>query len=122
MQETQNRSTNNQIINALPEEDYLRLLPDLETVKLSHGEFLFREDNAITHVYFPSDAMVSIVSNTEEGQSIEIGVIGKEGVAGFDVFLGVDTSYNNAMIQLPNGGQRVKTETIKAEFKRSGAF
>jgi CRP-like cAMP-binding protein len=122
MQETQNRFTNNQIINALPEEDYNRLLPNLEPVELSHGEIIYREGDKITHVYFLSDAMVSIISSTAEGHSVEVGVIGREGIAGIDVFLGVDNSYNVGLIQLPGEGLRIKTEFIREEFKRAGAF
>lgn len=122
MQEKPNRQTNNQILNALPEEDYQRLLPDLQQVELAHGEIIYREGETISHVYFPSNAMVSVITNTIEGHSIEVGVIGREGICGIDVFLGVDASYNEGLIQLPDGGVRVKTEVIREEFKRAGAF
>lgn len=122
MQKTPNRQTNNQILNALPEEDYNRLLPDLEPVELAHGEIIHREGDRISHVYFPSNAMVSIISSTAEGHSIEVGVIGREGISGIDVFLGVDSSNNEGLIQLPDGGMRVRTEVIREEFKRGGAF
>lgn len=66
--------------------------------------------------------MVSVVSNSAQGQTVEIGVIGREGMAGIDVLLGVDSTPNESMAQIPDGAFRVKTEIIRREFKRGGAL
>lgn len=121
--QTQTRlSTKNHILNALPEEDYKRLHPHLEQVKLALGDILYRSDEPIKYVYFPHDAMASVIATTTEGQSAEIGVIGREGVVGVDVLMGVDSTTNECMIQLPDTALRIKTEIIRREFKQGGAL
>lgn len=109
--------TKNYILKALPEKVFERLLPGLERVDLPHGEYLFRSHEKITHVYFLDDAMASVVASTESGQSAEVGVIGHEGAAGLDVLMGADTVPYECMIQIPNGGCRIKTGAIKKEFE-----
>ncbi|MDQ3749130.1 MAG: Crp/Fnr family transcriptional regulator [Acidobacteriota bacterium] len=116
------RSTKNHILNALPDEDYQRLLPDLEYVELPHGRYIYHAEEKINYVYFPENAMISIIANTPEGQSVEVGVIGCEGAAGLSVLLGVDTSLNDALVQLPDGALRINTKVLLKEFMRAGAL
>ena len=111
-------STKNYILNSLPKADFERLLPDLEPVRLVSGEMLYRPNEPINYVYFPNDAMASIVATTAEGQCAEIGVIGREGIVGIDVLLGSDSSPNETFIQLPDGGLRMKTAVIRERFTR----
>lgn len=115
-------STKNIILNALPDEDYQRLHPHLEPVQLKLGQVLYRPEEPIAHVYFPDNAMSSVIATTADGQSAEVGVIGREGIVGVDVLMQVDSSPNEQMIQFPDGGLRIKTEAIREEFKRGGAF
>lgn len=116
------RSTKNHILNALPDEDYQRLLPDLEYVELPYGRFVYHAEEKIKHVYFPDDSVVSVVANTPQGQSVEVGVIGRDGATGLSVLLGVDTSFNDAIVQLPDGALRISTEALLKEFMRAGAL
>jgi CRP-like cAMP-binding protein len=83
---------------------------------------LYRADEPIKHVYFTDNAMVSVLATTPDGQSAEVGVIGREGIVGVDVLLGVDSTSNENMVQLPDGALRIKTEVIREVFKRGGAF
>jgi CRP-like cAMP-binding protein len=119
---TQSRSTKNHLLTALPDEDFERLLPDLEAVDLPHGQVLYKPDEPIKYVYFPENAMVSVVATTPDGGSAEVGVIGREGMTGIDVLMGVDSTPNESMVQLPDGGRRISTEAIKKEFKLGGAL
>jgi len=115
-------STVNHILKALPEEDYERLLPDLEPVELALGQVLYRAEEPIRHVYFPNNSMVSVVANTLEGQCAEVGVIGREGMIGIDVLLGSDSTLNENIVQHANGALRINTTAIKTEFKRGGVL
>jgi CRP-like cAMP-binding protein len=115
-------TTKNHILNALPDEDYHRLHQHLEEVQLTLGQVLYRPDELIKYVYFPDDSMNSVVATTPDGQCAEVGVIGREGICGVDVLMGVDSTSNENIIQIPDGALRIKTETIRAEFKRGGAF
>ena len=115
-------STGNHILNALPPEDFERLLPDLEVMDMPSGKILYHPDEPIDYVYFPDTAMISVVTMTAEGQSVEAGVIGREGVAGFNILMGVDSMPNENIVQLPGSGRRLATATLKREFERGGAL
>jgi len=115
-------SIKNYILNALPEEDFNRLLSDLTPVNLPHGQILYRPDEPIEYVYFPNNSMVSVVAMTADGQCVESGVIGREGMAGINVLMGVDSMPNENIIVLADGALRMSTAAIRREFKRGGAL
>lgn len=115
-------STKNHILSNLPSEDYERLLPDLEPVKLVLGQFLYRAEETINQIYFPDDAMISVVANTMTGQSAEIGVIGHEGLIGLDALMGSETTPHDNLVQHASGAMRINLAPIKEEFKRGGAL
>ncbi len=121
-QKNSHRSTKNDILNALPDEDYKRLFPNLEQVELPLGKFIYHAEEKIRHVYFPDDAMISVVANTPQGQSVEVGVIGREGAVGLSLLLGVNTSLNDAMVQIADGALRINGEALLKEFMRAGAL
>ncbi|HYE13747.1 MAG TPA: Crp/Fnr family transcriptional regulator [Pyrinomonadaceae bacterium] len=112
----------NHILSRLPPEDYERFRPHLEPVELRHSQILHEAGEPIGHVYFPHRAMVSLISHTAAGESVEVGVVGFEGVAGISAVLGVDISPHEAMVQYPDGGSRVKVGALREEFKRGGAL
>ena len=117
-----NQIVQNQILKTLPDKDFARLLPDLEKLDLEIGQVLYRAEEVIDYVYFPEHSMISIVSNTVKGQSTEVGVIGGEGMTGFDVVMGSDSTLNENMVQIPNGAYRIRAKAIKKEFDNCGAF
>jgi hypothetical protein len=84
--------TENQILAALPPEDYERIAPHLTTVVLSHRQVLYQAGQQIEHVYFPLNSMVSLISQMDGGPSVEVGVTGYEGMVGISALLGVDRS------------------------------
>lgn len=118
----QHLTTKNLILNALPKEDYERLLPDLEQVDLALGQVIYRPEETIEYAYFPNNAMISVIATTSAGQSAEVGVIGFEGIIGIDVLMGSDFTLNQNIIQLADGALRISTAAIRKEFKRAGAF
>lgn len=121
-EKSSSQSNENLILNALPEEEYERLLPDLEPVELFLGQILYRPEEPIEYVYFPVSSMVSVIASTADGQSAEVGVIGREGMTGIDVLMGGDSTLNTHIVQHPNGAFRTKTAVIKREFKCGGAL
>ena len=114
--------TKNYLLNALPEADWARLLPELEPVELEHGAVIYRHDDPIEYVYFPNQAMVSVIATTPGGQQAEVGVVGNEGIVGIDVLLGAERAFNETIVQLPDGALRIKTKAIRREFKLGGAL
>ena len=85
MHEEPCKPTENQILAALPREDYDRISSHLKLVSLVHGQVLYQADQQIEYVYFPTNSMISLVSQLAEGENIEVGVIGFEGMAGLPV-------------------------------------
>ena len=110
----------NRILSALVRSEYERLTPHLEYVTLSAGEVLCRSDEPIAHVYFPRRGTVSIVSTFEDGGSVEVGMVGNEGMFGVCVFLGSISSPLLAQVQLAGDGLRMPTEVLKKEFRQCG--
>jgi CRP-like cAMP-binding protein len=110
----------NKILAALPGKEYQRLLPHLTPVSLGLGETLYEMEGSITHVYFPNSSVVSLVTHMEEGTSVEVGLIGREGMVGLSVVMGDDVSQNHAVVQIADGAMRMETGELKKELKRGG--
>jgi CRP-like cAMP-binding protein len=113
-------STANRILNALTRPEYERLAPHLEPVTLWAGEVLCQPDEPITQVYFPSRGTVSIVSAFEDGGSVEVGMVGNEGMFGVCVFLGTISTPLLAQVQLAGDGLRMRADVLKREFEKGG--
>ncbi len=122
MSVTERQQSKNNILASLPAEDFQRLSPHLEPVELRLGQVLYEAGGKIDYVYFPSNSMVSLVSQLSDGSSIEIGVTGYEGMVGIYAVLGVDRTPHEAMVQIPGDALRVKTSVVVDEFKRGGAL
>src|ERR671938_2191345 len=101
-------STSNRILNALTRSEYERLAADFEPVTLWQGEVLYRPGQPITHVYFPNRGAVSVVSLFEDGGSVEVGMVGNEGMFGVCVFLGSVSTPLDAVVRMPGGGFRIR--------------
>lgn len=114
-----NDPLSNQLLAALPVEEWQRWLPQLEPVELKLGQVLYESGSAQRDVYFPTSAIVSLLYVTENGSSAEIAVVGFEGVVGIALFLGGETSPNRAVVQSAGQGFRLKAGVMKAEFNRS---
>ena len=111
--------TSNQLLAALPGEELKRWRHQLELVELPLGLVLYESGSPLSHVYFPSTAIVSLLYVTEGGGSAEIGVVGNDGVVGISLFMGGETTPNRAVVRNAGIGYRLKAEAIKAEFNRS---
>ena len=115
-------SVSNRILARLPRKDYQRLLPGLELVSFKFGEPLYRQDEAIKHVYFPNDCMVSLMTSIGDGQISEVGLIGRDGLAGFQAALGLRKSPFHSVIQGAGTAMRLSASRFDREMKRRGAL
>ncbi|HEX6284733.1 MAG TPA: hypothetical protein VFZ71_07650, partial [Pyrinomonadaceae bacterium] len=86
------RSTENQILAGLDKSDYQRLFPLLERVSLSIGELVYEAGSVIDYVYFPETAVFSMLATMEDGRTIEVGPVGREGLVGLRIALGAETT------------------------------
>lgn len=112
----------NQLLAALPGEEYERLLPHLESVPLPFMDVLYEGGETIRHVYFPDDGLISLLIVMEDETMREIGVIGNEGMLGAAVAQGMKTTLTRALIQLPGSAMRMKAGALREELKRGGAL
>jgi len=110
----------NHILAQLPDSEYERLLPHLESVELSHGKVLYEIGDTIEHNYFPSASLISLVMQMADGKIVEVGLVGNDGMSGMATLLGETKSSERALVQIPNGGVRVRVAVIKEEFKKDG--
>ena len=108
----------NSLLAALPENDYQRLLPHIEPFTFEHGKILYEIGEPIKYCYFPSEAVVSLVTQMEDGKIVEVGLVGHEGVTGLPFLLGQKRSAERAIVQIPDGGARAKADVILKEFMR----
>jgi CRP-like cAMP-binding protein len=110
----------NQLLAALPNSEWQRLLPHLEIVDMPLGKVLYESGDAMKHVYFPTDSIVSLLYVMENGASAEIAVVGNEGIVGISLFMGGETTPSRAIVQSAGMGFRLKGNVVKEEFNRSG--
>ena len=110
----------NQLLAALPEADFQRLLPHLESVDLPLGMVVFESGDKLQHLYFPTGGIVSLLYAMESGASTEIAVIGNEGVVGIALFMGGESTPSRAVVQSVGQGFRMKASVLKTEFERGG--
>ena len=109
----------NRLLVALPSDDYDRLLPHLEKVSLPLRDILYEAHGPITHVYFPLSGVVSLVIE-DSGSTLEVGIIGNEGMVGTPVFLGSERSPTRAIAQIPGEALRMEAKVFQKEMRRGG--
>lgn len=114
--------TKNGLLAALPSEVYRRILRSLEYVYFSSGGVLYESGGEIGYVYFPTTLISSLRYVVESGSSIEMGMVGNEGLVGVALFLGGKTVPNRAIVQGVGGAFRMRARTVRDEFARGGAF
>ncbi len=103
----------NRLLAALPKEVTSRMLPNLETVSLSFREVLYQPEKPIDYVYFPNHGVVSLLILMEDGSLAEVGLVGNEGMVGLSVFLEVETTPFEAIVQVPGVAVRMRADVFK---------
>ena len=112
----------NRLLASLPEAEYHELLPHLEPLELPHGKVLYEIGDEIDQHYFPSQAMVSLVTQMKDGKIVEVGLVGNDGVTGISALMGRTNSFERALVQIPDGGFRVKRAWLQERFEKGGAL
>lgn len=112
----------NHLLAALPPADYKRLSSHLELVHLPQGKVLCEVGAALNYVYFPTSSIISLLYFTEDGGCAETAVIGNEGMLGVSVFMGSESTPNQAVVQSGGSACRLSKLVLKQEFDRSIAL
>jgi CRP-like cAMP-binding protein len=113
-------SKKNHLLAALPHAESQRWLLRLEPVDLSLGEVLYESGVSLSHVYFPTTAIISLLYVMENGASAEIAIVGNEGIVGISLFMGGESTTSRAVVQSAGKGFRLKARLMKQEFHRAG--
>ncbi len=108
----------NQILAALSETDYQRLAPHLQFVLLPLGKVLLEPNEPVKEVYFPQQAMISLVSIMMDGSTTEIGLIGNEGMIGLSAVLGGGGTTSRSIVQIAGTAVKLPTHIVQQEFNR----
>jgi CRP-like cAMP-binding protein len=110
----------NQLLAALPDSEWLRWQSHLEAVHMPLGQVLYEPGATLSHVYFPTDSIVSLLYVMENGASAEIAVVGNEGIVGISLFMGGESTPSRAVVQSAGNGFRLRAQMMKEEFNRAG--
>jgi len=110
----------NHLLDSLPREQWERWRLQLEYVDMPLGRVLYEPGDTLTHVYFPTTAIVSLLYVMKNGESAEIAIVGNEGVVGVSLFMGGGSTSSRALVQSAGGSYRLSAELMKQEFDRAG--
>jgi CRP-like cAMP-binding protein len=111
----------NGLLSALPAAVTDSWVPHLETVDMELGQVVYEAGAELTHVYFPTTAIVSLLYVMENGASAEIAVVGNEGIVGVAIFMGGTSTLGRAVVQSAGRCFRLKADIVEQEFNRASA-
>ena len=112
----------NCLLSALPREERDRLLPHLQPVSFSLGDVIYESGAQLGYIYFPTTCIVSLINTMENGSTAAMGLAGNDGVVGVALFLGGDTTPNQAIMQIAGDALRMNAKVLREEFARGGAL
>jgi CRP-like cAMP-binding protein len=117
-----NELLSNRILTALPGEDFERLVRHLEPVSLAAGQTLFAQGEPAHHLYFPENCVVSFQCGMQDGKSVEVGMIGREGVVGLSALFGPAHSRQEVSVTASGSALRARADDVRREFERGVAL
>lgn len=111
--------SSNRFLEHLPRSVLARLAPHLEQVYLERGQVLFHRHAGLQTVHFPGTALISLLASLESGQTLEVGLVGRDGLAGISVFPWVTTMPCDGVVQIPGTAQRISADVLRRELMAS---
>jgi CRP-like cAMP-binding protein len=112
----------NQVLANLQPEEIRRLREHLEPITLARRSTLFEAGAKLKYVYFPTSGIVSCVHTMSDGASVEVAIVGNEGMLGVWSLFGLNSSTQRAAVRHAGHGYRIKAEVLQREFDRNGQF
>jgi CRP-like cAMP-binding protein len=109
----------NRVLASIPAREYQRLRVQLEPTELEFGQVLYEPGESIRFVYFPIDCLVSLLTAVDKHRTLEVGMVGNEGMAGMPFILGVGVSGVRALVQGAGGALRMASDNFRTEFDRN---
>ncbi len=113
----------NRLLAALPEEEFQRLAPKLESVSLAFGKTIYESSDRIRHVYFlDRNTLASQCIIMEDGASVGACIVGHEGLVGIQAFLRAERIPNRVVVQVAGSAMRMRADSLRGEFDRGGVL
>jgi CRP-like cAMP-binding protein len=112
----------NKLLTALPEDQLERFLPYLKPIHLEKSVILNVAGEAVEYAYFPNSGMISLLSTTESGSTIEVAMVGQEGMVGIPLVLLMNTSPYESVIQITSEALQISSALLIQEFKRGDSL
>ncbi len=109
------------LLASLPTAERKRVAPHLESVSLSLSNILFRQEEQLAFAYFPTTSIISLMTDLEDGNGMEVGLVGNEGVVGVSIILGGKET-KVATVQAAGQALKIRAETLREEFRRGEAL
>jgi CRP-like cAMP-binding protein len=113
-------SVENRLLAALPHAEYERLLPSLEPTHLAKGNVLYNVGDTVRRAYFIQSGVISLLSVTIEGDTIEVGMVGSEGMVGIPSLLRQSRAPLRTVVQIQGEALTIGSNALRREFQRGG--
>jgi CRP-like cAMP-binding protein len=112
----------NSLLAAMPRREYQHFLSGLELVQMTFGDVLHEAGQAIQHIYFPNDSVTSLLAVADDRMTLEVGLVGSEGLIGIAVAMGIDVSPVRALVQKTGTGMRMESVSFREQLSQSPAL
>ena len=112
----------NHLLAALPEAEYFQLADKFELVSLKLGQVIYESGDRLSHIYFPTTSIISMLYIMENGGTAEIGIAGNNGLIGYAIFMGGETTSSRAIVQIAGDAVRLRAADAKKAFAAGGIF
>ncbi|MFZ0062086.1 MAG: Crp/Fnr family transcriptional regulator [Pyrinomonadaceae bacterium] len=112
----------NRILNQLPDAEFTRLMPLLEPISFTPGERLAEQGESSAFVYFPENSIISCQADMQDGKSAEVGMVGKDGVAGLPALLGSRPAVHSLTVAIAGSALRMRKEAFEQELRRGNGL
>src|SRR5450755_2377211 len=109
----------NRVLASIPAPGYRRMRAHLEPINLEFGQVLYEPGKMIQHVYFPVDCLISLLTAVDKRRTLEVGMVGNEGMAGMPFILGMGVSGVRALVQGAGDALRMDSVAFHIEFARN---
>src|SRR5215831_11505252 len=103
----------NEILSSIPEDEYNLIRPDLELVQLGPYHILHEAGEKIEFAYFLNEGLASLVVLTSDGRSVEVAIVGHEGIVGTPLAVGLHRGPYRSIMQIPGTAVRIKSEILE---------
>jgi CRP-like cAMP-binding protein len=112
----------NKILLSIPDQEYALIRPHLEFLRMPHHLSLYEPGQPLEFVHFPNRGMVSLVIATEDGKTVEVGEVGREGFSGIQAAVGINSNEVREVVQIAGDGFRVRTGALQGVLQSAPAL